>query len=71
MRAQDIVIGETYRFKAHRSIGYAKALKVLKAKEGENTNTYIVVKCEHTYRKDDNMGFIRYFRPIDLIKEGL
>ena len=69
MRPQDIIIGESYRFRAHPHYGYAKAIQVLKGKEAENTNTYAVVKCEHTVYKNDDFGFTRYFRPSDLIKE--
>jgi hypothetical protein len=69
MRVQDIKIGEYYRFKSHPDYSYAKALNILKPKTGVNTNTYSVVKCEHVINKKDTMGFIRYFRPCDLIKE--
>jgi GTP-binding protein EngB required for normal cell division len=69
MRIQDIVIGESYRFKDHPNYGYAKVLEILKPKQGVNKNTYSVVKCEHTIRKDDTMGFIRYFDPRTLIKD--
>jgi len=68
MRAKDIVVGDIYKFKAHPEVGFAKAIKVLKPKEGENTNNYIVVMCEHTYLPNDDYGFIRYFKPSDLIK---
>lgn len=68
MRAQDIVVGESYRFKEHPDYSYARALAVLKPKESENANPYIVVKCEHTVCKDDTCGFIRYFKPSALVK---
>jgi hypothetical protein len=68
MRPQDIKIGEHYRFKTDPHYGFAKAIKVLKAKQDENTNTYAVVKCEHTVNKGDKFGFTRYFRPCDLVK---
>jgi hypothetical protein len=29
---------------------------------------FIVVKCEHVIGKDDTVGFIRYFRPVDIIE---
>jgi hypothetical protein len=69
MRAQDIVIGKSYRFKEHPTYGYVKALEVLKPKQRENTKPYIIVKCEHTINKNDSFGFIRYFRPVEFIKE--
>jgi len=68
MRAQDIIIGESYRLKDTPHYSYVKALAVLKPKQAENTRAYIVVKCEHTVDKGDNCGFIRYFRPDNLIK---
>jgi len=70
MRPQDIIIGEHYRLKDSPDYGYAKALRLLRAHEAENNNTYSVVKCEHTINKNDKFGFIRYFKPCDLIKEG-
>jgi hypothetical protein len=70
MRPQDIEIGVFYRFKAHPGYSYAKAIEVLRPKQGVNTNRYKVVKCEHVISKKDTMGFIRYFRPSDLVKEG-
>jgi hypothetical protein len=69
MRPQDMVIGEFYRFRTHPNYSYAKCLKVLRAKEAENNNTYAVAKCEHVVCKNDKFGYIRYFRPVDLIKE--
>jgi hypothetical protein len=69
MRPQDIKIGEHYRLRTSPDYSYVKAIQVLKGKEGENNNTYSVVKCEHTVNKNGVMGFIRYFRPCDLIKD--
>jgi len=71
MRPQDIVLNNHYRFRDNPDYSYAKALKVLKPKEAPNTHTYSIVKCEHSINKDDTMGFIRYFRPCDLIKEKI
>ncbi|MFA6066920.1 MAG: hypothetical protein WC707_07090 [Candidatus Babeliaceae bacterium] len=68
MIAKDIVIGEFYRFKDHPNYSYAKAIKVLPPKKGENTNNYIVVKCEHVVNKDDYFGFVRHFKPVDLVR---
>jgi hypothetical protein len=69
MRPQDIVIGTLYRFRTHPNYSYAKALEVIPAKTGVNTNSYKVVKCEHTVSRNDTFGFIRYFRPCDLVKD--
>ena len=68
MRIQDIKLGETYKFKEHPTIGYAKAIGILKPKEGVNTHSYSIVRCEHTIMKNDIAGFIRYFKPDILIK---
>ena len=70
MRPQDIVIGESYRFRAHPHYSYAKALEVLRPKQAENPHTYAVVKCIHSVDKNEEYGMIRYFRPVDLLKEG-
>jgi hypothetical protein len=69
MRAQDIVIGQSYRHKNTPDYAWAKAVKVLKPLEGENTHKKIIVKCEWSVNKDDAYGFIKYFSPSDLIKE--
>lgn len=69
MRTQDIEIGKSYRLRSHPNYSFAKAVKILKPKQEENTNTYIVVKCELTVGKNDSFGFIKYFRPFDLVKE--
>ena len=67
MRPQDIKIGSFYRFKAHPDYGFFEAKEVLKPKEKENEKTYSVVKGKHTTTKNDYFGFVRYFRPCDLI----
>jgi hypothetical protein len=68
MRAIDIVIGESYRHKDHPTYCWAKAIKVLKPKQDENTNSYIVVKCEWSTEKNDKFGMIKYFTPSNLVK---
>lgn len=70
MRPQDIVIGEYYRHRDHPNYAYAKALEVINPKTGVNTHGYKIVKCEWTISKNDSFGFIKYFRPTDLIKEN-
>lgn len=69
MRARDIVIGESYRLRGSPSYGYAKAIAVLKPGQEENTRPYIIVRCEHAVDKDGNVGFIRRFKPVDLVRE--
>ena len=67
MRAKDIVIGESYRHKDNPTYCWAKAVKVLKPKEGENATGRIVVKCEWSQGKNGNFGLIKYFSPADLV----
>lgn len=67
MRVKDIVIGESYRHKDRPSYCWAKAVKVLRPKEGENTTTRIVVKCEWSQDKNAPVGMIKYFSPANLV----
>jgi hypothetical protein len=81
MRTQDIVIGETYRHRDHPHYAYAKVLAILRpmpdykkknafllSEEEKNVKT-VCVKCEWTLSKNDTFGFIKYFRPCDLVKD--
>lgn len=68
MRAKDIIIGEHYRLKNSPDYGWIKPIEILKPKQYPNPYNYIVVKCEHTVSKDDTFGFVRYFKPVDIIK---
>ena len=68
MRAKDLIVGESYRHKDHPNYCWAKVIKVLKPKEGENTLNKIIVKCEWSQDKDAVFGFIKYFKPSDLVK---
>lgn len=78
MRVQDIKIGEYYRL-AHSKVrefgsdyyGWVKVLEVYKANTWNNPHPEkkSCVKCEHTVTKDSTCGFIRYFRPSELVKE--
>ena len=69
MRSKDIEIGKYYRLKNSPEYGYIKIISILNPREGENTNNFIVVKCEHTVMKGDLFGFIRYFKPCNIIRE--
>lgn len=71
MRAQDIIIGEWYRHKDHPTYCWVKAVKILKPKEAENTNNYIVVKCYYSTDKCDDFALIKYFKPAVLVKEEI
>lgn len=69
MRINKIEIGETYRHKG--DIGrpyYFKAIKILRPKEGENTNTFSVIKGEYTTSRNSTTGLIKYFRASSLEK---
>lgn len=68
MRAKDLVIGENYRHKANPSIGWAKVVRILQPKEGENPHNKVVVKCEWSSTKNSDFGLIKYFTPVDLVK---
>ena len=67
MRAQDLVVGQSYRHKDHPNYCYAKVVKVLKPKEGENPHRRIIVKCEWTVDRDAIFGIVKYFNPSDLV----
>lgn len=67
MRSSDLVVGESYRHKDHPNYCYAKVIKVLKPREGENPCNRIVVKCEYSQGKDDCFGLVKYFKPSDLM----
>ena len=67
MRAKDLIIGESYRHKDNPDYCYAKVIKVLQPKEGENPLNRIVVKCEYSQNKDSQFGMIKYFNPSDLV----
>jgi len=46
---------------------FFKPIEVLKPKEKENINNYIVVKGEFsTNRNDFRFGLIKYFKPVDI-----
>tara|TARA_R110000851_G_scaffold9707_1_gene35812 strand:+ start:2047 stop:2187 length:141 start_codon:yes stop_codon:yes gene_type:complete len=46
MRISKVVIGEFYRHVDNPTYGWVYVLEKLGPKEGVNTNTYSVVKCE-------------------------
>jgi len=68
MRARDLVVDEHYRHKNQPTYCWAKVIKVLGPKEGENPHNRIIVKCEYSMRKNDSFGLIKYFKPSDLVK---
>lgn len=68
MRTKDIVIGKTYRLKSSPQYGYIKVLEIIKPRQLPNTSNRYAIKCEHTVCKDDNCGFIRYFKLSSIIE---
>jgi len=65
MRAKDIKTNETYRVKNNPY--YFKPIEVLKPKEKENTNSYIVVKGKFSTDKNNfDFALIKYFKPVDI-----
>lgn len=69
MRAQDLVVGRSYRHKNTPSQYWAKVTKILKPKQGVNPHSYTIVKCEWSQNKNDSFGIVKHFRPADLIKD--
>jgi hypothetical protein len=73
MRIQDIQIGKYYRLKNTNGeftqyYGWVKVLDIFKRGQWNSPDkTKSIVKCEHTVNKTDTFGFIRYFRPMDLV----
>lgn len=67
MRANDIIIGEKYHLKTAPSFPWIKALEVLPPKTRENIKNYILVKCIHSSTGWNDSGFIRYFKPRDIM----
>lgn len=71
MRAKDLIVGESYRHKDHPAYCFAKVVKVLKPKEGENPHNKIIVKCEYSQCKDDQFALVKYFTPADLVANAI
>jgi len=69
MRIQDIEIGYYYRFVDHPNYSWARAIEILKPKQGINTKNYSIIKCQHVIDFNDTMGFIRYFKASELEKD--
>lgn len=73
MRPQDIEIGKYYRLKNTgdeytKYYGWVKVLEVYKRGDYRSPDKIkSLVKVQHTVFKDDTTGFIRYFRPMDLV----
>lgn len=73
MRIQDIKVGEYYRLKNTSGeycdyYGWVKVLEIYRKGQCNSPDkTKSLVKCEYTLRKNDTVGFIRYFRPMALV----
>jgi hypothetical protein len=78
MRPDKIVCGRLYRLKSSPDYGYVRPVAVLKPGSeqmkamargaGIKPFKFFVIKCEHIVYKDSTIGFIRYFRPVDIIE---
>ncbi len=68
MYAKNLIHGKSYRHKDHPNYCWAKVIKILKPKEGENIHNRIIVKCEYTQKKNGCFGMIKYFNPSDLVE---
>ena len=69
MRLQDIEKGQYYKLKGTDGYGWVKVVEVYKKGQWDSPDkSKSLVKCEHTVNKGDTFGFVRYFRPMDLIK---
>ena len=73
MRIQDIKVGEYYRLKNTSGeycsyYGWVKVIEVYRKGQWNSPDkTKSLVRCRHTVSKDDTCGFIRCFRPMDLV----
>lgn len=73
MRIQDIQIGKFYRLKNTGSeytqyYGWVKPLEIYKKGQWNSPDkTKSIIKCEHMTDKTSTVGFIRYFRPMELV----
>ena len=68
MRADKIKKDDILRHRTSINYSYYKVEKILKPKQEENTNSFIVVKCLHSVDKNFNFALIKYIRPCDLVK---
>ena len=67
MKADKLIVGESYRHKDNPNYCWAKVIAILKPKEAENPHNRIIVKCEWSQNKNDQVGLIKYFKPSDLV----
>jgi hypothetical protein len=78
MKANNIVIGKFYRLKSNPDYGYVKPVEIFRPStwqmkrlakgNGIKPFKYIVVKCESISDKNSAFGFIRYYKPVDIIE---
>ena len=62
-----ILVGEYYRLKSTPNYSWVKVLRILPPRTKDNKNRFIVVECEHVVGKGDLFGFIRLFRPREIM----
>lgn len=69
MRIQDIKVGEWYKIKNTNGYGWVQVLEIYKKGQYNSPDkSKSLIKCHHVVNKNDSVGFVRYFRPMDLIK---
>jgi len=68
MRANKLVVGESYRHRDTPNQYWATVKKVLPPKSDGNPFNRIIVQCCWASYKDADIGLIKYFKPSDLIK---
>jgi len=72
MRIQDIKLNEYYRLKDTwgeycNYYGWVKVIEIYKKGQYGNPHKFSCVKCRHIIDKTDTVGFVRWFRPMELI----
>lgn len=70
MNIKDIEIGKHYRLKSSPTYGYVEPIAIYRKGQFDNPiKSKNVVECWHFVNRDDNIGFHRFFKPSDIMKE--
>ena len=69
MRISDIKIGEYYRLKYSPDYVYIKVIKIYKPREYKEEYNFYLVECEHVINKSDKIGFIRYVKAKNIVRD--
>jgi hypothetical protein len=68
MRADKVILGESYRHRSNPTMGWARPVRKLLPKQAPNVHTYTIFECEWTVGQNDVTGLTKYFRADDLVK---